>query len=447
MWNKFSKQIKKLKLYGYVICSLALLSSCSNGDTNETEINNVMLKSDIEKIETSAVGGTYKVAVTCNKEWFSYSKESWIHSEEANGLTEMIVTIDANSSANSREGTVHIASGKSDISIVVTQESAMQVSRTELYSSAKGDSQTLTVTVNRDWNVISNDSWIKVYKLDNTSFTVTADENTTQESRKGSITVISGDESVTIIVKQESQEESEYKAPDGYKLVWHDEFNSTTLGDDWTYELHPSRWVNSELQEYVKSDETCFLSEGTLKLRCLQNSDDKIQSARLNICRNTGWQYGYFEASIKMPAGKGTWPAFWMMPVNYVSWPADGEIDIMEYVGKDPHTIYSTIHCNKYNNTGTSIESGNVTVSTAETEFHKYALEWTEKYMTFMVDDQTILTYRNDGTGTDAWPFDAPFYIILNNAFGGTWGGASGVDYSCLPSTFEIDYVRVFQKQ
>lgn len=333
-------------------------------------------------------------------------------------------------------------------------DASLTVSTEQITVAEGGKSYDITAQSDNEFVAyVSDDSWLSLSETNftaNTQHTVTLTvaTNSSNDSRTGTVTFASKGTRKTITVTQDGAPlDSDIPAPSGYKLVWHDEFNSSTLGDDWTYELHPARWVNSELQTYVKSDETCFLSEGTLKIRCVKQSDGSINSSRLNICRNTGWKYGYFEASIKVPAGKGTWPAFWMMPVNYVSWPGDGEIDIMEYVGKDPHKIYSTIHCNKYNNTGTSIESGNTTVSSAESEFHKYSLEWTDKYMTFKVDDTTILTYHNDGTGTDAWPFDAPFYIILNNAWGGTWGGASGVDESALPSTFEIDYVRVFQKE
>lgn len=347
-----------------------------------------------------------------------------------------------------------VSCGSDNETVQPSDDVALSVSTEQIDVPVGGKSYDITVQSDHEFTAsVSDESWLTLSGKNftaNTTHTVTLTvaTNSSNDSRTGTVTFASKGTRKTIAISQEGEPlDSDIPAPDGYKLVWHDEFNSTALGDDWTYELHPARWVNSELQTYVKSDETCYLSEGTLKICCVPQDDGSINSSRLNICRSVGWQYGYFEASIKMPAGKGTWPAFWMMPVNYTSWPADGEIDIMEYVGKDPHMIYSTIHCNKYNNTGTSIESGNVTVSTAETEFHKYSLEWTSTYMTFMVDDNTILTYRNDGTGTDAWPFDAPFYIILNNAFGGTWGGASGVDMDCLPSTFEIDYVRVFQKK
>ena len=136
-----------------------------------------------------------------------------------------------------------------------------------------------------------------------------------------------------------------------------------------------------------------------------------------------------------------------MMPVNFKSWPGDGEIDIMEEVGYDANVVVSTIHCNKYNNGGTAIESARKSVPTAQSNFHKYAVEWTNDYMTFYVDGEKILTYNNDGSGKDAWPFDAAFYPILNLAWGGAWGGQQGLDESCLPATMEVDYVRVFQKK
>jgi beta-glucanase (GH16 family) len=134
-----------------------------------------------------------------------------------------------------------------------------------------------------------------------------------------------------------------------------------------------------------------------------------------------------------------------MMPVNFKQWPADGEIDIMEAVGYNPNVVYSTIHCTKYNNGGTAIESANKAVDTGQSDFHLYGLKWTKDYMTFYVDNQAILTYNNDGTGVNAWPFDNPFYIILNLAWGGSWGGSQGVDESALPASMEVDYVRVFQ--
>jgi len=230
-----------------------------------------------------------------------------------------------------------------------------------------------------------------------------------------------------------------------YKLVWSDEFNGSSLNKAvWTYEKKPAGWVNHELQNYVKNQNVVSVSDGTLKITCFKKNR-KIYSGRIYAKRDTGWKYGYFEARIKLPKGKGTWPAFWMMPVNTTAWPGDGEIDIMEEVGAVPNEVSSTIHCTKYNNTGSSLEHAALNIRTAESDFHTYGMAWNEANMTFFVDGKQLLKYDNDGTGFDAWPFDKPFYLILNLAWGGDWGGMHGVDERALPATMEVDYVRVYQ--
>lgn len=257
----------------------------------------------------------------------------------------------------------------------------------------------------------------------------------------------------TMVIKQKNKAKSRihapkgYKipAPKGYKLVWHDEFSGTALGKDWMHELKPAGWVNQELQTYVNDEKVTQVYDGTLKIN-LRQEGDRFLSGRVYAKRHSGWQYGYIEARIKLPEGHGTWPAFWMMPVKDGPWPGNGEIDIMEAVGHTPNVIYSTIHCSKYNNGGTPIEHGYVTIEQAA-DFHVYSMEWTAHEMTFYVDGQKILSYQNDGTGRVSWPFDQPFYIILNLAWGGQWGGQKGVDNSLLPLTMEVDYVRVFQKR
>lgn len=282
--------------------------------------------------------------------------------------------------------------------------------------------------------------------------TINVAENTDKKPRQGAVDIRLGDKAVYVEVYQASKtvtpiDGGELVVPDGYKLVWNDEFNegSELNSTDWRHEVQKSGWVNNELQNYVKDDKVASVSNGTLKINLIDDGGT-IKSARLYARRSTGWKYGYIEARIKLPKGKGTWPAFWMMPVNFNSWPGDGEIDIMEEVGYDPNMIVSTIHCNKYNNTGTAVESARRKVDTAQSDFHVYAMEWTSSYMTFYVDGSKLLTYNNDGSGKDAWPFDAAFYPILNLAWGGAWGGLKGTDPSCLPATMEVDYVRVFQK-
>ena len=254
-------------------------------------------------------------------------------------------------------------------------------------------------------------------------------------------------------VKGVVNDETEIKCPlDGYKLVWQDEFDKDgILKGDWTYQTARAGWVNHELQTYVeqtspKGIRVAECSDGTLKINCFKEGD-KVYSGRVYACRNTGWKYGYVEARIKLPKGKGTWPAFWMMPVHFTRWPDDGEIDIMEEVGYHPDYTSSSIHCKKYYHSIGTQKTNERYCAGAEGDFHVYALEWTADYIRTYVDDKELFYFENDGKGDkQTWPFNTPFYVILNLAWGGDWGGAQGVDESVLPITMEVDYVRVFQK-
>lgn len=246
-------------------------------------------------------------------------------------------------------------------------------------------------------------------------------------------------------------EETE-KVPQGYTLIWQDEFNDASSLPDpakWWYESGGHGWGNHELQTYVegfRGTDTCaVVSDGTLKI-ILKKAGDDVYSIRMNTYES--WTYGYFEARMKLPAGKGTWPAFWMMPKNGKTWPGDGEIDIMEEVGYDPNVVHSTIHCEAYNHRKNTQKGKNILVPAAQSDFHVYAVEWTEDIIKGYVDEECYFTFENDKTGNkDTWPFNTPFYLKLNLAWGGDWGGAKGIDETALPTVFEIDYVRVYQKK
>ena len=240
---------------------------------------------------------------------------------------------------------------------------------------------------------------------------------------------------------------------DGYQLVWSDEFNTSIVdGSKWTYQEARAGWVNHELQTYVKEtspqgNKVAECKNGKLLIHCFKEGD-KIYSGRLYGNRNTGFKYGYIEASIKLPKGKGTWPAWWMMPVANSQWPACGEIDIMEEVGVDANRVSSSIHCQAYNHPNKTQKTHEMYCAGAEDGFHVYALEWTESYIRTYVDGKVQLYFENDGKGNnDTWPFNKAFYPILNIAWGGDWGGYKGVDETALPVTMEIDYVRIWQKK
>lgn len=332
----------------------------------------------------------------------------------------------------------------------------IDVSEAELSVPAEGGSVTTHVASSHEFAVYTGNEWLSASPSNSvgkeSDITITAKANESSESRDGYVIIWSGGTRDSVHVAQDAKkatppaEDDDIKCPiEGYSLVWHDEFDGDELSSDWTCATGKgdNGWGNNEIQYYTAENAT--VADGKLTIT-LADDGGTVKSSRIYGKVNTGWKYGYFEARMKLPTGKGTWPAFWMMPVNFTGWPADGEIDIMEEVGYNPNVIHSTIHCNKYNNTGTSIEGNSVTVATAQTEFHTYALEWDADHMTFYADGSEIHTYRNDGTGRDAWPFDAAFYPIFNLAWGGAWGGVQGIDAGCLPATLEVDYIRVFQK-
>lgn len=243
--------------------------------------------------------------------------------------------------------------------------------------------------------------------------------------------------------------------PSDYSLVWQDEFNEGTLPNkEWWFETGNHGWGNNELQNYVDrtlgKDTVAKIQDGILTITALkldklyQGSD--IISARMNTVKS--WKYGYFEARAKVPGGKGTWAAFWMMPKHFTAWPLDGEIDIMEYVGYRPNVTQATTHTDLYNHTINTEKTGTKDIQNAETEFHVYGLEWTEDQITGYVDGIAYFTFKNDHLGDKrTWPFDTPFYLKLNLAIGGNWGGLQGVSEDIFPAKYEIDYVRVYQKK
>lgn len=344
-------------------------------------------------------------------------------------------------------------------------EVSLQCTPKELSFDAK-EKLTLSIGVscNREWTAYSNEDWIAC-KISGNTVSVTVTENEKYEERTGAVIVKSASTRETISVKQAAKPEmatGDIVVPEGYRLVWHDEFDDKSKDmpntDHWYYETAEPGWVNNELQTYIagkKGDiQTAEVSHGTLKIRAIKDGD-RIYSARLNTRgeggkAGKGWKYGYFEASLKLPVGKGTWPAFWMMPVASSNWPDCGEIDIMEEVGCVPNEVSSSIHCKAYYHAINTQKTAKKTLEGAQEEFHTYALEWDETEIKTYVDGVLLFRYKPEDYGKrneQTWPFDKEFELKLNLAWGGDWGGMMGVDESCLPATYEIDYVRVFQKK
>lgn len=245
---------------------------------------------------------------------------------------------------------------------------------------------------------------------------------------------------------------------EGYSLKWQDEFEGTQLNrDDWNVELHQRGWVNNEMQEYVDSDENIQVKDGKLILRPVTKNAKKnlYTSGRVNTQGKHDFKYGIVECRAKFPAGKGFLPAFWMMPTDeqlYGQWPRCGEIDIAEVLGHDTSTVFGTIHYGSPHNE--SQGKSNLGKNAFSDDFHNFACEWEPGRISWYVDGKLFHTENGWFTKSDGQkarpypaPFNQPFYIILNLAVGGDWPGSPEKNAAYIDeSTFEIDYVRVYQK-
>lgn len=243
------------------------------------------------------------------------------------------------------------------------------------------------------------------------------------------------------------------RVPDGYRLVWADEFETDGLPDParWHHDTAMNRegWHNRELQYYAAPRvENAVVAGGRLRItarkEALRNAPDwggqDYTSARLITRGRAEWTYGFFEVRARLPCGRGTWSAIWTLN-RAERWPEGGELDILEHVGKEPDRIFSTVHT-AAGHAGQGSGDGR-RLPTVCRDFHDYQMHWTPDRVRFGVDGQPHFEYRRDGRGPEAWPFDAPQYLLLNIAIGGWLGGP--VDDGGLPATMEVEHVRVYQ--
>lgn len=230
------------------------------------------------------------------------------------------------------------------------------------------------------------------------------------------------------------------------KLVWEENFDGNALNESvWNYELgngcpNVCGWGNNERQLYTKTNYT--VKDGMLTITAKKDGDT-YTSTRITTAGNKEFKYGYIEARAKLPVGKGIWPAFWMLGSNIkqVGWPLAGEIDILEYVGKEPDIVYTTLHTKA--NHGENASSKKTEFKDIEEGFHTYAINWTKDEIVFYVDGTSVYTFAPKDRSTEVWPFNQPFYFIVNVAVGGNFGGPE-VDDSIFPQEYVVDYIRVY---
>lgn len=246
-----------------------------------------------------------------------------------------------------------------------------------------------------------------------------------------------------------------------WMLTWNDEFNAadgTPIDSQkWTAETGGNGWGNNELEYYTASPGNARQEHGVLVIEAIRKpymGTDGVKrdytSARLKTQGKFSQRYGRFEARIKMPRGKGIWPAFWLLgeDIDAVHWPTCGEIDIVENIGVEPSTIHGTIHGPGYSGAsgiGSPFTSPNNTPFSDA--FHLFAIEWEPKEIRFYVDDHLYATRRpHDLPAGTKWVYDHPFFIILNVAVGGNWPGSPD-ETTQFPQKMLVDYVRVYRSR
>ncbi|MDE6741101.1 MAG: family 16 glycosylhydrolase [Muribaculaceae bacterium] len=453
-------------IFSIAVCLPIMACGDSSKDNPVPSVTNVTATATPEMLATGPEAATLELTVKANADWAIRTDADWVTIRPSGGIKDsdikVQVSVTANSGMDERNASLNIVSGGKTVKTVALIQSYVTQATPSTKSLTLGgqeSSTSFTVTANADWTLTTQAAWITLSPAKggkgDTTVEVTATANDSDTNREATVTLECGTDKTDIKVRQLSDA---VNAPDGYALVWSDEFNAGPVpSSDWTIENWAPGHVNNELQTYTSKEvdgkRTLEVKDGFLYINCFKGKDGKIYSGRMNARPNTGWLYGYFEARINLPKGKGTWPAFWMMPSNVDwtknPWPYCGEIDIMEEVGANPNYVSSSLHTGNYNHTKGTQKTHEMYCAGAEGEFHVYACEWTEEEIITYVDGKVQLraTKASMGADHDSWPFHYAFYPILNLAWGGDWGGYKGVDENALPVSMIVDYVRIFQKK
>ena len=239
-----------------------------------------------------------------------------------------------------------------------------------------------------------------------------------------------------------------------WEVVWEDDFEGPTsqLPDPskWRFDIGTD-WGNAQL-EFDTDRPTNVSLDGNGNLAITAREEDYQGSAytsgRINTMKFFDATYGRFEARIKLPTGRGVWPAFWLLGANFesVGWPDCGEIDILEYRGQEPTILHGSLHGPGYS--GGNAVSGRHTYpgpGGLDLDFHTYAVEWNEERIVWLIDGQSYQTFTRGGLPNGAaWVFNHSFFIILNVAIGGHFVGPPN-GQTTFPQTMLVDWVRVHQ--
>lgn len=239
-------------------------------------------------------------------------------------------------------------------------------------------------------------------------------------------------------------------------LLWADEFEESGAPNEenWTHDIGhgDNGWGNNEVQYYTDEQENVRVEDGKLIIEALKE-DGEWTSARIKTQGKRSFKHVTVKAKAKLPQGSGTWPAIWMLGADFVDvgWPASGEIDIMEHVGKDPGVVHSSLHTPSSH--GNTQNTGSTEVPDFSDSFHVYEVEWTSERITFRIDGEAHYSYEPSTKNAETWPFNDDFFLIMNIAVGGNWGSdtqyetgglKNGIDPDLSKVRMEVDYIRVY---
>jgi len=235
------------------------------------------------------------------------------------------------------------------------------------------------------------------------------------------------------------------------KPTWVEEFNYKGLPDKnkWGYDLGGSGWGNNEKQNYTNKIENASVGGGLLTITAKKERSENMaySSARLITKNKLDVLYGRIEVKAKLPAGRGTWPAIWMLPTDsqYGGWPKSGEIDIMEHVGYDQDNVHFSTHSEAYYFKINTQKTAKKIIKGVSEDFHIYRLDWTPESIKGYYDNEKVFEFINEHKTYKEWPFNKRFHLLLNVAVGGDWGGSEGIDDNIFPQKMQVDYVRYYK--
>lgn len=436
----------------YLLLITTAIVSCKKDKEDKSILE--ISKSSIAKSEFAF---QETLQITTNGKWYVNTDASWISFDktEGTGNASLVVSASQNIEVNKRTATLRFIMNNETKVVTVSQEGRerLKLSNNNIKSGISASTLTINVTSSTDWIVVMPNTinWFSVSPTSGTgngTITVNINQNMDAAGRNGTFTVKTAFDNLLVNVNQDGVNPDAALA--GWNLIFFDEFKTNGSFDSSKWSFCPRSSTSVAWIKYLTENENyASVSDGNLVLRMdnasIPGDNVPYHSGGVQTLGKFSFKYGKVEVRAKFKQGQGAWPAIWMMPVTatYGGWPNSGEIDIMEHVNYE-NVAHQTVHNGAVTNSGGS-SSATSSSSFTVNDYNIYGLEWTESALKFFVNGNLRYTYNKPANPTSAnWPFDQPFYLILNQSGGAGWPGA--INNSDLPFDMKVDWVRVYQR-